>query len=116
MKNIQCKTGSTKRVQGKSVNSVSSLKRLSYEPDFWEDDRTETTNNIIPSTTYLSSKRVTRCEMLKKIIFLCWAMAENYPDAHDAYQVGGLNMQKKTRATLTNDRICTHWEEYKQQG
>ena len=32
-KNIQCKPGSTKRVQGKSVNSVSSLKMLSYEPD-----------------------------------------------------------------------------------
>ena len=39
-------------------------------------------------------------------------MAENYTDAQNAYmyQVGG---SKETRATFTNDRVCTHREEYK---
>ena len=67
------------------MNSVSSLKRLSYEPDVWRDDRTEATNSVIPSTTYLSSKRVTLSEMLKKRA----VMAENHPDTQDAYISSG---------------------------
>ena len=47
------------------------------------------TINIISSTTYLSSKRVTRSEMVKKNTFLFWAMAENYTDAQNAYVSSG---------------------------
>ena len=44
-------------------------------------------------------------------------MVENYPDWQNAYVSSGwLKHAKETRATLTNDRVCTHREEYKQQG